>query len=949
MKRRDFLKTGAATAGLVGSLKMAPMLAAAESSSSRTSGQNGAPPVDNRPAEYLHRVQGDPFLPKPPSPAGSYEVSPMPLAERIKRKIVPQRGFCSIAPGDLVSESLTSGNGPMNIELMGDPYVEQILFHHESLLMPWKRPLEAPNVADIFSQVRQMTLDGKHREAVDLAVQHMNESPIKLNTEPHRTIPAFLMQLEFPKTASVRSYLRTVNFENSEIKVLWTDEHGDWVRQTSTSRPDNVVMQWLAAPAGQSVNVRITLQKSAEWTMTSGTTWGNRPARGASKGPEAGNVRQDGNEQRLIYKCLLDPAADNSGYAGVSRVVRNGGSARMDGSTLVIENASSVMLLTRIEYFPDFSDDKVEALRQAVEQITPDYVALLERHRSVQSEMLNRVTVDFGGASQYGLSAEELLSDQRSRPDYSPALLEKIFDMGRHWFILTSGQYPSMASETNFSINLQTPGLEPADIRRGEETRPAGPGLLQTAGAVQGDLREGLEAYFNWIESLAPDCRANARNLFGFRGASYPLWPQQGMGVKYYYSNNSVIGSLWPYWISAGGLAYRPFWDHYLATGDQDFLRKRILPGLKELALFYEDFLTQTDKNGNYLFVPSFSPENLPTSTDPSGPLLVNATMDITVCREVLTNLIHACEILGAESESVPKWTAMLTKMPPYLLEPDGTLKEWAWPTLQERYAHRHVSHLYGAWPGDEIDPDRTPQLARAALIANRRRTFDVMSTAVSGETLPAYARCHRALAGARLKDNVIVDVQLRQLMEQGYVSTALRCSREPYGAPVPDAPGGIPAIMMEMLAYSRPGVIEVLPALPPSLMKGSINGMLLRTFARLDKLAWNMEARTVDATITSAKKQDVTLIARHGIEKISAPAGVLAAQHQPGRADCELHLPERKPVELHLELGRRNPWIGPPRRRDDGPVDNPEIGQGFGKHAAVVDTNNIKTGTSHK
>ena len=159
------------------------------------------------------------------------------------------------------------------------------------------------------------------------------------------------------------------------------------------------------------------------------------------------------------------------------------------------------------------------------------------------------------------------------------------------------------------------------------------------------------------------------------------------MGVKYYYSNSSAIGGLWPYWISAGGLAYRPFWDHYLATGDQEFLRKRVVPGLKELALFYEDFLTATDKNGNYMFVPSFSPENKPASTDPSGPVLVNATMDIAVCREVLANLIQACEILGTDADSVPKWKAMLAKMPPYLLEPDGTLKEWAWPTLQERYS----------------------------------------------------------------------------------------------------------------------------------------------------------------------------------------------------------------------------------------------------------------------
>jgi hypothetical protein len=522
----------------------------------------------------------------------------------------------------------------------------------------------------------------------------------------------------------------------------------------------------------------------------------------------------------------------------------------------------------------------VEALRQALEQLTPDYPALLDRHQKVQSEAFNRVSVDFGGASQYGMSTEELLADQRSRPDYSPALLEKVFEMGRHWFILNSGKYPSIAAEINATINLQT------------------------AGAVQGDLREGMDAYFKWMESLAPDYRVNAKNIFGSRGASYPLFPDKGVGVKFYYTGSSEIG-IWPYWISAGGWYARQFWDHYLVTGDEEFLRNRVVPVYKELALFYEDFLTVTDENGNYMFVPSISPENAPRSTDPSGPTLINATIDIAVCREVLTNLIQASETLGADADSVPKWKAMLAKMPPYLLELDGTLKEWAWPTLQEHYIHRHVSHLYGAWPGDEIDPDRTPQLARAAEIACRRRTVDALATAVAGETLPAYGRCHRALVGARLKDNVIVDVQLRQLMEQGYISAALRCSREPYGPPVPDAHGGIPAIVLEMLLYSRPGVIEVLPALPETLVKGSIEGMLARTYARVNKLAWNMDARTAELTVTSLRKQDITLIARYGIKEISASSsGVLAAPLKPGTANCDLHLPEGRPVTLRLKLG---------------------------------------------
>jgi hypothetical protein len=793
----------------------------------------------------------------------------------------------------------------MTIELMGDPYSEQVLFHHESLLMPWKKPLEAPQVADIFPQVRQMVLAGKDREAMALALRHMNDGPIRQDTNPHLTIPAFLMHLDLPKTASVKDYLRTVDFETGEAKVHWTDEHGDWVRQAFTSRPDDVVVQWLTAPAGQLVDVRIALQRSAQWSMVSGMDWGSHPGIGntapdweafapasrpkaaAPKGVEAGDVRQDFNEQRLIYKCILDPSVDNSGYAGVVRVVRNGGSARMDGDALVVENASSVMLLTRIAYFPDFSDQQVESLRQSVEALTPDYPALLDRHQKVQSEALNRVTVDFGGAAQYGLSTEELLTDQRSRPDYSPAFLEKLFEMGRHWFILNSGKYPSIAAEVNSTIDLQT------------------------AGAVQGDLREGMEAYFKWMESLALDYRTNAKNIFGFRGASYPLFPDKGIGANFYYTGTSDIG-IWPYWISAGGWVARQFWNHYLVTGDQEFLRNRVAPAYKDLALFYEDFLTPTDENGNYMFVPSISPENVPRSTDPSSPVLINATMDITVCREVLTNLIRASEILGTDASSLPKWKAMLAKMPPYLIEPDGTLKEWAWPTLQEHYIHRHVSHLYGAWPGDEIDPDRTPQLARAAQAANRRRTFDALATSVAGETLPAYTRCHRALVGARLKDNVIVDIQLRQLMEQGYISNALRSSREPYGVPVPDAHGGIPAIIMEMLLYSRPGVIEVLPALPQMLVKGSINGMLARTFARIDKLAWNMQIRIAELTVTSFRKQDITLIARYGIENITAPAGVLAAPLKRGTANCDLHLPEGKPVTIHLKLGSHQPneWV---------------------------------------
>ena len=150
-----------------------------------------------------------------------------------------------------MSEGLTSGNGHMNIEATCDPYSEHVLFHHESLLVPWKRPFEAPKAADVFPQVRQMVLDGKYQEAIELAFNEMNKGPIK-QTQVHIHSPGIHdASRSSPKAALARDYLRTVNFETSEVKVHWSDDRGDWVRKTFTSRPDDVVVQLLTAPNGQ--------------------------------------------------------------------------------------------------------------------------------------------------------------------------------------------------------------------------------------------------------------------------------------------------------------------------------------------------------------------------------------------------------------------------------------------------------------------------------------------------------------------------------------------------------------------------------------------------------------------------------------------------------------------------------------------------------------------------
>jgi hypothetical protein len=803
------------------------------------------------------------FAPKAPVSILSLEAdvpmnSPMPLAQRIKSGIVPKRGMVSTG---LNGGTLISGDGKMLVELPGNPLAEDVVFHHERVMQPWKMPFEAPKIANVLPEVRKLILAGHYREGLELSFRASTAVGMPPGTMNHNEIIPLTMHIDIPQAGHPKDYLRTVDFESGELRVYWTDDRGDWVRKTFVSRPDNVVVQYLTPPVGRTLDASITI---------------NTPDVFADP-DETSKVKYelDFDEHRMIVIGRFSPEFGNMGFASVTRVVSVGGSVRMEGGKLAIHGAKSAILLTRIEWFQDYSREKVDAMASAVESLPAEYSPLVQRQRIVQAKMIDRMSIDFGGHSQFGMSSEELLTDQKTRIGYSPALLEQYFDMSRYWLLAEgTGDYPSIDGHLNINVNLQI------------------------APAAMANLPEASETFTHWIEGLLPDSRKNAENIFGARGALFSVHPDQQTGALYHFAYN------WPhhYWISAGGWAYSPIWDYYLTTGDREFLRQHIVPGLKDLALFYEDFLTETDEHGNYIFVPSYSPENWPANTD-AAPTVINAVMDISVCREVLTHLIQASETLGTDADQVPKWKAMLAKMPPYLVDNDGALKEWAWPTLQENQDHRHASHLYGVWPGDEIDPDRTPQLAKAAWLADRKRAQGNAS---------GHGISHRALAAARLKDDYLVNMELKQFLEQGYVGPTLRGSHNPYTGPMPDQQGSIPTIMMEMLLYSRPGVIELLPALPSTLTSGSVKGMLVRSFAKVDDLTWNTETRSVDITITSRKDQDITLILRHGIRYIFAPDGVLRVQPKPDATTCVLHLPQGSPVTLHLKMGSHKPsdWV---------------------------------------
>jgi alpha-L-fucosidase 2 len=808
-------------------------------------------------------------------------VTPMPLAERIRLAAVPKRGMCSTIPASNADNGLISGDGKMWVQVYGDPFAEQIVFDQENLLQPWKgKPLEAPKIASVLPEVRKLLLEGEYKKALDLSLSTAEQGATKpgtANLSPH---PAFDMHIDTPNRHEVQDYLRTTDFESGEVKVVWRDQEGVWERRTFVSRPDNVVVQLLTAPSGAGINTTLRLDTStvlrnrdiqpgpAKDRITIRIAdGGGQPLHLHNPGAEEVRFNRSFDVHHLILQGHYVVDQGNPGYASVTRVIADGGSVEIVDDSLVLKGVHSLTLITRIEAYPDLRQQDVDALKSAVDQVPSNYADLLARHRIVQASVMDRASVDFGGtSSEHFMSGEEMLTDQRTRFGYNPALLANMFDMGRYWLYMRSGDVPPMWGHVNINVNLQM------------------------SGAVMGDLPEAMKSYVDWVEGQLPDARTNAMNIFGARGALFAIHPTESGGPLTHFDFG------WPhqYWISAGGWMYSPIWDYYLATGDKQFLREHVMPGLKEIGLFYEDYLKETDKNGNYIFVPSYSPENYPRNSE-RVPAVINATMDISVCREVFTHLIAASQILGVDADNIPRWKAILAKLPPYLSDTDGALKEWAWPTLDENLDHRHVSHLYGAWPGDEFTPDSTPDLAHAALLADRKRGQGNAS---------AHGIFHRALAAARLKDAYLVNFDLKQILEQGYVNPSLTTMHNPYAIPSPDPQGALPTLIMEMLVYSRPGIIGLLPAEPDSLTHGEVKGILCRTQAKIDDLKWNMDSKRVDVTISSHTDQTVRLFVRRGIESITAPKDALVNPVTHGAVECNVRLYKAHPVTLHFTIG---------------------------------------------
>ena len=756
------------------------------------------------------------------------------LPVEARSALLPDHSICSISPAEEPSDDFITGNGPLRVQASGRPYREEMAYTRETLYEPlWEKTPLPPDLRPYLPRIRQLLLEGKPEETdalIDEAQKkagfdkYMNfDNKILYPTGSPRLHTAFWLSFTQPEQAATRDYLRWLDMDSGLITAVWTNDRGSFRSETFAAYKSDVIVNRFTAPAGQ---LDLTIEMTAP----------GRPFRHGNmvfKQPFKGSTHQITVDQDMITLAwAYRPDFGQKGFVAAVRFIPQGGTLVPLEKGVRLTGADSLIVLSKITKFDGgFTFDCAGAVQEELLAIPADFDAMLAVNRRIVGEKMDRSRIHLTTREDRLLSGEELLRRAHSRNMLDPALMEKLYDMGRFFQIYETGELPPMMGQHNINTNLQ--------VCAGNNT----------------GLFDEMDVYFRYYETKFDDFRTNAKLLFGARGLLASVHCDPDSGLYYHFSRT------YPHycWTGCLGWIYNELWGYWLVSGDREFLRTRVIPAYKEMALFFEDYACDRGPDGKVIFYPSFSPEDptpnpgYETVTCRSiNPTRINSVMDIAICREILTNLIDGCKTLGIEEENIPHWEEQLASLPTYLLDREGGLKEWAWADIDENYNHRHVSHHYDVWPGRAVTPETEPELTEAIIISNRKRGQQDDS---------AHGIIHRAFTAIRLKDMEEAEQNISQLFGHGFVRRTLQTSHFPYRGVFPDLQGAVPAFLIEMCVFSMPGTVEFLPAMPAHIAAGSIDGVWLYTFAKLNHLEWDETG--AKASLTSNEAQTLTLRCR--------------------------------------------------------------------------------------
>lgn len=747
-------------------------------------------------------------------------------------------------------EALPAGNGVLGASVFGGVQEETVLLNHAKL-WHWGQRDELPDVSSTLERTRWLMDERRYQEASWQLADALKERGYA--TKLASRFPLAAVQLTMPCKHAFRGYSRVLDMDSGEITVSWNDGGCQYKRMLFVSRADDCIVYSIEGDEGDVITGEIGLQ------LHPSDRWADAPE---YKELER-SVETGADEAYAWYSARNDDGTD---FGAVLRIVQEGGQTIGSDGLVRFKGASRVLVLVKVfvrgkraEDWPRLKLELAGLLRNGdlgeawcEVEASPGaiYDHLLERHVALHRPLYRSALLELGDEEPDPRSNEQLLLD--AYEGETPAtLIRKMWAYGRYLFFSGTG-----VAEDAEPFGLY--GLWGGDYRLVWSHNMANENIqMMYWHANVGGLSELVPTLFRYYESLMEDFRDNARKLYGCRGIYIPAGTTAGVGVP------SQIVPVILNWTGAAGWLAQHYNEYAKFTEEAGFLEERSLPFMREVLQFYKDFLV-IDDSGQYKIYPSVSPENTPLNYMPADgkplahpmPTTINATMDIAILKELLRHVIEAIQSVGDAQNEAEEWKAMLDCLPAYRVNDDGAVSEWIHTDFEDRYAHRHLSHLYPVFPGHEVTEEADPALFGAFETAVRKREIGAQTGWSLGHMAAIYARLGDGNGSLECLDILSRSSLLPNLFTLHNDWRGMGLSMNMPTAPVQlDANLGWVNAVQEMLLQVSPGIVKLLPALPGRLKRGRLSHWRFHTGQI--SLTWDTESGLFRAELTADRETD--------------------------------------------------------------------------------------------
>lgn len=734
-------------------------------------------------------------------------------------------------------EALPVGSGKLGAMVFGGVAAERLQLNEDTLWAGGPYEPINPEAKGALPEIRRLIDAGEYAKATDLAEAKFMALPKRQMS--YQTIGD--LKLDFPDlTQAVEGYVRDLDLDGAITTTRFTAGGVSYLREVIASHPDGVIAVRLTASRKGAISVDLSFSSPLKSKPVS-------TVEGAHLVLAGKNEASQGIDARLTFETRVEVRAKGGQVAGA------------DGK-LSVKGADEVLLLiaaaTSYRRYDDVSGDPAALNKATLARLAgKPWAKILAGHQADHRALFRRFSVDFGRTRADLLPTDERIKQSPTTDD--PSLEALYFQYGRYLLIACS-----------------RPGSQPANLQGIWNDKTFAPwGSKYTINintemnywpAEPTDLPELVEPLIALVADIAQTGERMARAMYGARGwvthHNTDLWRATG----------PIDGAKFGVWPTGGAWLCKHVWDRYDYGRDKAYLA-RVYPLMKGSARFFLDTLVVDPKFGVLVTNPSISPEN---NHGHGSSLVAGPTMDQAIIRDLFDNCLKAEAILGPDAAFVAEVRAARDKLAPYKIGKDGQLQEWQedWDADANDIHHRHVSHLYGLFPSDQISVDTTPDLAKAA------RT----SLVTRGDLSTGWAIAWRLNLWARLGDGDRAHSILKLLLGPERTYPNMFDAHPPFQI---DGNFGGTSGMTELVMQSRNDRLYLLPALPKAWPTGAMTGLRARGALGVD-VRWS-GGKLTEAVLTAnqagkhtvvlagstlevdlKRGQRVRLVARNGVLK---------------------------------------------------------------------------------